>query len=385
MGRQLKKFFIKLLAAVGIFSTLFGFNTFIYSKKTKKFSNSKCLCLFCKFMAVTFFLAYPIALVSQDYKNFIPKGVSDYARFSLSIVNWLLCTVIYLNQASNAAATCAIYNRAIDLHQRFDFVPEHVRGDLSFSLTSKCVVRSSILLLGFLFVNYVKFNHLYRSDDGLFAHVLLLYLFLPNVTVTLASNRFYMASAYCLYLIEVGNENLKSFAVDFEGFGDLKEISLLTRNLPSDISERIRISAANHTLLHQLFMDFNGTMAKYIPLIIAYCISNVIFEVTPTIFWVILKIFIKNCHHPQLFFLYVNMSASLEKDTRLGEQFVYFSCIQTFLFLYEFISLILINNKLKIASEECASILHNLSICFGELTSTEVNGKRVPRVCCKVH
>jgi hypothetical protein len=280
--QRLEKVFLQLLAAVVTVGIIFGFNTFFYSKRHKTFINSKCLYFYCKFMAIVFFLVYPVALVSQGYKNFIPKGVSDYLHFSVFVSNWLLCTIIYLNQATNSAAICAAYNRAKDVYHRFDVVTgcdAKLKSDLRYSAVSRCVIRSTVLLFGFIFVNYTKIRHLYDGEVNFLSCILLLYLFFPNVIVTLASNRFYTAAAYFLHLTSVGNENLKSLAVDFSRFCDLREISIFGRSLDAEISRKISISAVNHVALHELFVDFNSMVVKYIPLIIGYCISNVISEV----------------------------------------------------------------------------------------------------------
>ncbi|KAL7029673.1 hypothetical protein ACKWTF_006314 [Chironomus riparius] len=56
------------------------------------------------------------------------------------------------------------------------------------------------------------------------------------------------------------------------------------------------------------------------------------------------------------------MSVAIENDINLSTEFILSSCAQTSLYMYEFISIIFIYNKLKMESEECSSILQQISM-----------------------
>ena len=263
-----------------------GFNTYYYSRKHKSFIHNKWLYIYCKFMALVFLLAYPFGLFLYFYdKDFLQIGVTGYTRIIVSVSNWLLCFAIYLNQPSNSSSVCAIYNQAIVLYHRY-IIPfrseegEKFVNDLKLKLMKKCVLRSFILLFGFLVINLSKVQLPIISTDGSYVEIIpFVILFLPSVIITFASNRLYTVATCCLFFIEVGNENLKATEVTCREFADIQEISLLRVKFLTFLDEKISMSLRTHTALHQLFIKYHDLNAKYIIFIIGYCILNVIFEV----------------------------------------------------------------------------------------------------------
>jgi len=286
-SRMLEKLLLLVQTTILNIGLVLGFNTFYYSRKHKfKFIYSKWLYIYCKFMALVFLVAYPFGLSFYFYEDdFNPIGVTDYARVSLNVANWLLCFAIYLNQASNSSSVCAIYNQVIALYHRYVVACRSERdekfvNDLRLKFMRKCVLRSLILLFGFLVINFGKYRrHHISTDDTFFKSILFPVLFLPSVIITFASNRFYSAATCWLFLIEVGNENLRATEVTCRKFVELQEISLLREKFLTFVDEKISVSLRNHTALHQIFMKYHNLTAKFIIFIIGYCILNVIFEV----------------------------------------------------------------------------------------------------------
>lgn len=279
--RKREKLLLFALTALINIGTVLGLNTFYFSRRHKSFINGKWLRLYGKILALAFVVLYPIAMISRDYKHFTPIGVTDFARISLSISSWLLCSLIYLYQTSNSSKICEIYNRTISLYERYVTMSARDHGDtLKLRLMLKCVLRSSILFVGFFVMNLHKYGHLFTLDDDILGCVLFFYLFLPSIIISVASNRFYIAATCGLYLIAVGNENLRVVDETHGEFIDLREISLHGKeNFRTIVAEWILTSLKNHSALHQLFMDFNKIHAKCIIFIIGYCILNVIFQV----------------------------------------------------------------------------------------------------------
>ena len=132
-------------------------------------------------------------------------------------------------------------------------------------LLSKCALRVVVLLVGFVIINFIKIT---KSSNWTtpFDYVLFVYAFIPNFIITLASNRFYTAVLFFLYLIERGNENLVNLISDWN------ESKLLK-------SEKLTILSRNRAAMQKLFNDFHRVYAKYLICVFAFCIFNSIFEV----------------------------------------------------------------------------------------------------------
>src|SRR5690349_18947135 len=95
--------------------TVFGLTTFYYSEKHKSFVDSKSLTRYCKFMALGFFVLYPTAIIllfGELTEMMTETGITAVARRFVYFNNWLLGTIILLNQSSYSVESCRLYNRA---------------------------------------------------------------------------------------------------------------------------------------------------------------------------------------------------------------------------------------------------------------------------------
>jgi hypothetical protein len=189
IGGKVSKMILDVSGRLGM---ILGFSTFYYHKQRKSFVNSKLLQIYSKAMAFAFMVLYPLSL----YRSFIKQGflmrtVTDYARLLLVIVYWILTFLIYLNQTSHSTIICELYNRALTLYRCY----EDMYG--SENLTNlegpmgKCAIRVFILLGGFLGINFMKNTWSSESWTTFLEYFLFIYLFVPNLTISLASNRFY--------------------------------------------------------------------------------------------------------------------------------------------------------------------------------------------------
>lgn len=97
--------------------------------------------------------------------------------------------------------------------------------------------------------------------------------------MTMASNRFYVATAFILYLVIKNNNDVKLVDEEYRGLNEMRKISPYFKNLSKMAASRINFLAIIHSDLHQLFVDFNTLYAKYIMLILGFCFVNIVFEV----------------------------------------------------------------------------------------------------------
>lgn len=256
----------------------FGLTTFYYCRRHKSFVDSKVLSRYCKFMGLLFFVLYPTAVLTLlvEFENEL-NGVTDMARNSVYVGSWLLCTLIFVNQTAYSTASCNVYNRAGALYIAMT-KNQYERDIDSLNFAAKCVLKTCVLAIGFLAVNIAKYYYRVKTLSAL-ETVLFIYLFLPSFIILLASNRFYVATTFCMYLIMKTNSRIKAVEEGYRGIIAMGKVSVFARTLPKMAAERIDELAANHTKLHQLFIDFHDMYAKYIVLILGFCFINVVFEV----------------------------------------------------------------------------------------------------------
>jgi hypothetical protein len=152
--------------------------------------------------------------------------------------------------------------------------------DTRFTFIAKCAAKTSLLLVGFVSINMVKFGYLVDETASVFDFILFSFLFVPSFIMTMASNRFYVATAYILYLITKNNNDIKAVDEGYRGICEMRKVSLFSRHLSKMAAARINFLAIIHADLHQLFVDFNLMYAKYIVLILGFCFVNIVFEVS---------------------------------------------------------------------------------------------------------
>lgn len=283
---QLQSVLLHIVSILFNVGTVFGLTTFYYNEKHKSFIDSKFLIRYSKFVGLAFFVLYPLSVVIHliDH-NAKTVGVTDLARNSVFIGTWLLCSLIIFNQTSNSTASCSLYNQAGALY--IDITGNQCKrsrnDDINFklNLSAKCVLKTCFLALGFLLVNIGKFSFYFKARSSVWEIVLLIFLFVPSFVMILASNRFYAATTFCLYLIMQINNGIKAVDEGCRGLKVMGKISIFTRkmNLSRTVADKINISARNYAKLHQLFIDFNTIYAKYILLILGFCFTNIVLEV----------------------------------------------------------------------------------------------------------
>jgi hypothetical protein len=268
---------LRIILLVHGVATVFGLTTFHYSQRHKSFVDSGFLNRYCKFMGLSFFVMYPFSVFSFAVDIHQTSGVTELAKNSVFLGSWLLCTLIFANQTSYASETCELYNRAAALY--FDITNNQANDNFKLRLSAKCVFKTCSLALGFLAVNIGKFHHFAGTRFSLLRCVLFPYLFVPSFVMILASNRFYVATTFCLYLMMRINNSIGAAGEGYRGLKELRRISIFSRRALKTTSARINALARSHAALHQLFIDFHAIYANKIVLILGFFFTNLVFEV----------------------------------------------------------------------------------------------------------
>lgn len=277
--RRLQDVLLQIILLVFHTTTVFGLTTFYYSQQHKSFVDSGFLNRYCKFMGLCFFVLYPFSCFSFVVDINEASGVTDRAKHIVFVGSWLLCTLIFANQTSFSSESCELYNRAAALcaditNNQSESSPND--DDFKLHLSAKCVLKTCFLALGFLVVNLAKFlPHAAESDFS----PLLLYLFVPSFVMIFTSNRFHVATTFCLYLMMRINNNIEAAGEGYRGLREMAKVSIFARRALVTTSARINALARSHAALHQLFIDFHAIYANNIVLILGFCFMNVVFEV----------------------------------------------------------------------------------------------------------
>lgn len=283
--RSLLRVSLGAIFAIHCLGAAVGLTTFYYCSRNKSFVDSAGLNRYCKFMGLAFFALYPVALILLTKENFSMKEVTSVARSFVFIGNWCLCTLIYMNQTSYSSASCKAYNRArallVDIMKNQYHNPYRDDVGLRLSLAAKCVFKTGILASGFTLVNFAKFSYWLKPEHSFFDLILFVMLFLPSLVMILASNRFYVATSFTLYLITTTNVDLRAVADGYRGLIGMSRISPYARNSCRMASDKIDRSSRHLSTLHQLFVGFHDMFGKYIVVILGFCFMNVVFEVGP--------------------------------------------------------------------------------------------------------
>lgn len=264
--------------------TALGLTTFYYCRRRKSFVDSAKLNRYCKFMGLAFFTLYPIAIVKLlDEGRKHEGGITDFARSTVFIGNWLMLALIYANQTSYSTASCDVYNRAqallVDIveNQYESFYRDDV--ELRLSLAAQCVLKTGILATGFVLVNIAKFHYRAALSLSCFEHLLFFVLFVPSIVMSLASNRFHVATTFTLYLVMKSSEGLRAVADGYRGLIAMRRISVDAKNLFRMAADKIDRLSRHRSALHQVFVDFHTMYGKYIVVILGHSFVNVVFEV----------------------------------------------------------------------------------------------------------
>lgn len=262
-------------------STFFGLTTFYFSRKHKRFCDSSFLNKYSTFMAISFFVLYPVAVVVllKEFGMNSEMGITDITRNSVYIGNWLMCALIFGNQAKHAIESCNLYNQAGALYiDTAEKSKANVDGKLKYS--AKCALKTCILTIGFLHVNLAKFYS--RSDDrfSIFECLLFIYLFVPSFIMVLASNRICVATTFCSFLIMEIEGSIKRLSFEFERKVSNRHVLKLSREISAVSAGKLSALSESYARLHRIFVDFNFLYAKCTLFILGICFMNVVFEVS---------------------------------------------------------------------------------------------------------
>lgn len=262
-------------------STFFGLTTFYFSRKRKRFCDSSFLNKYCTFVAISFFVLYPVAVVVllEEFGMNAEMGFTDITRNSVYIGNWLMCALIFGNQAKHAIESCNLYNQAgalyIDTAQK-----AKARSDVKLKYSAKCALKTCILTIGFLYVNFVKFYHHIDDHISILECLLFIYLFVPSFIMALASNRIHVATTLCTLLIMDIETSIKRLSSEFERKASNRHVLKLSREMSAVSAGKLSALSESYASLHQIFVDFNFLYAKCTLFILGICFVNVVFEVS---------------------------------------------------------------------------------------------------------
>lgn len=229
---------------------LFGLSELSF--RNKRF---KVLTLSSRAMAISFVAVYPISCFKllDFFSHKIESGVSTYARNLTFGFNWLLLLFILgsraLNNNSRQRDIQSMLRKLIELQSLSD----------NLILLIRCTLKDAVIFAILFRLTYGKYSRHYNSNLGVYERHLWVFLFLPIVTMTLASNRIY-----------VDNAVVKHFL--------MKIVSDLKLSAPNRVIN-INYCAINYSRVHRAFTRSSRKNGINLLVVLSYCSLHIVYEV----------------------------------------------------------------------------------------------------------
>jgi hypothetical protein len=255
-------------------ASVFGLSTFFFSNKCKSFVESKILNFYSGLLGFSFFVLYLRGILAFD--GCIYEISYERAKCFVFVWNLLLSSSFFVLEVKNSSQACRIYNRGIVLSSKIS--NGHHQDEKKFKFLMKCSLRNSILLIGLLSVKVAKFFIISSTFTNV-QKIVLPFMFLPSIIFILASNRLYVTTSSCLYLMIKISEKVKETAEVCHGLKRLEIFSVFSKRLLRDASKEILALSRNESSLHHLFVDYHKVNAKSILFIIGFFFVNTVREV----------------------------------------------------------------------------------------------------------
>lgn len=348
--RKFQNILLLILVLYANVTTFIGLTPFYYSRKHGMFVENKWLSFYCWLMSWIFFTIYPIAflyLLPDFYTDY--TSITDYAKNSTYIFNFVFCLIIYFLQLKSASKCKDVLNRAIVIFQEIVATQSDEHLNFNVLILMKCVLRTLIPISGFIIINTQKYFISGPSQMSTMELILMVYLFLPNFIISMSSNRFYVATTFSLYLLSSTNNQIEAIEDGCKGIQCMGKMSVYKQRLYRTVKECVDNVTRNYASLHQIFIDFHQVYSQNILMILGFCFMNVVYE---------------------LYFLYLNFLTSMINKVSLNPFFAVLATSQALLFYIEIFTLIYIYNQLKNVASKCGSIIHRIPVLKSDGTLT---------------
>lgn len=234
------KLFINFTSKVEI---LFGISQFAYK--------SKWAWLISLAIRVFILVLYPISCIRiLNFDKGQESVVTKYARNVTFAFNWTLLLFIYANETLKP-------DEQIEKFTKFKSIISKVINFQTFrenvQLLMRCTFKITLTLSLLLYLSYEKYKFNIRRNLSEWENYLLFVLLLPFVVFSLTSNQIYCCNALILQLLKRHNNN------------------------------HLKCCAVSYKFAHDNFKDLNRLNALNLIFVIAFCILNIIYQVSTCI------------------------------------------------------------------------------------------------------
>lgn len=250
MNRVVSKLLLLLfIDVVPKIEELFGLSELSFRNK-----RIKVLILSSHATIISFIVVYPISCLKL--LNFFQRsesGVTSYARNLTFVFNWLLLLFILGKRTPN------VNNCERDVQSMFRKLVEHQSLNDNLILLIRCTLKNAVIFAMLFRLTYGKYSRHVNSNLGVYERHLWMFLFLPNVIMTLASNRIY-----------VDNTVVKHFL--------MKIVSDLKSSAPNRVIN-INYCAINYSRVHRAFTRSGKNNGFNLLVILSFCLLHIVYEV----------------------------------------------------------------------------------------------------------
>lgn len=209
------------------------------------------------FIRLLCLISYPLCynrLLNFSYYN--DSITTQYARKLTFVFDFLLIACIYANETFNANKHQGWFEQLKVLLSK---LIEQQTFKENFTLFIHCTLKLATTLSILLTISFRMLNANIKRYVPFHERCLIVFLLLPFIVMSLASNRIYVA-----------NTIVKRFLLR-----KAKEL----RSMTTDGAVKIKLCAINYRYMHMFFDDFNGSNGINLLIIISFCILNIVYKV----------------------------------------------------------------------------------------------------------
>lgn len=136
-------------------------------------------------------------------------------------------------------------------------------------------------MIGFFFINYIKYNQVRNEIESIFHYVLFFYLNIPSYIMALTANRYFIMNTYFLCLLCKVNRQLKLIKRNVVKYAIVLKMkrNQHQQNFYDNIGKQLNQLIIFYFDLQNVCLESNQVYGIHVLLIIGFCFYNAVFEV----------------------------------------------------------------------------------------------------------
>jgi hypothetical protein len=269
--------FLNFLLLLQILYTLIGIAPQWFTHRCIQLKRSTIIFCYSLASAVTFTIIYPISCFNflQLHNNsWMLHDVTYHVTF---LLNWVITIFIFYHQIGSNRKINNAFMAFINLL----LTPKSIIRDVVGQTKLKHLCQLSVISLSTLIMNFIRFYYQINGLTDYVNWILWIYLFWPNLLMTMLMNRFYSGVLLACMTMERLNETLTEIAefCNNDYLGSCRK-GLFANWTQNTIRERIDLLTVQHSQIHKHTIELVKAFSFTVLLVIAYNFFGLTVEVS---------------------------------------------------------------------------------------------------------